>query len=133
MTVSRFDSNSWLLFAGPGLRFPAALTAPDVSVCHRAHFRELAAQMSMSALGHKQTFAVRSRMSALPPRADMCSAVPDVRFGPIADIAGFHSITSSARKQRGRHGDAECLGGLEIDHQLILGRSLDRKVSRLHP
>src|SRR5262245_42837471 len=26
-------------------------------------------------------------MSALPPRADLCSAVPDVRFGPIGDIA----------------------------------------------
>ena len=25
-------------------------------------------------------------MSALPPKADMCSAVADVRFGPIADI-----------------------------------------------
>src|SRR5262245_35299338 len=30
--------------------------------------------------------AVRNGMSALPPRADMCSAVPDVRYGPIADI-----------------------------------------------
>ena len=26
-------------------------------------------------------------VSALPPKADMCSAVADVRFGPIADIA----------------------------------------------
>ena len=26
-------------------------------------------------------------MSALPPKADMCSATRDVRFGPIADIA----------------------------------------------
>jgi hypothetical protein len=25
-------------------------------------------------------------MSALPPKADMCSATRDVRFGPIADI-----------------------------------------------
>jgi hypothetical protein len=25
-------------------------------------------------------------MSALPPKADMCSAVPNVRFGPKADI-----------------------------------------------
>ena len=28
----------------------------------------------MSALGHKQTFAVQNVMSALPPKADMCSA-----------------------------------------------------------
>jgi hypothetical protein len=25
-------------------------------------------------------------MSALPPKADMCGAARDVRFGPIADI-----------------------------------------------
>ena len=40
----------------------------------------------MSALGHKQTVAVQKGMSALPPKADMCSAVVHVRFGPIADI-----------------------------------------------
>jgi hypothetical protein len=41
----------------------------------------------MSALGQKQTFAVQKRMSALPPKADMCSATRHVRFVPIADIA----------------------------------------------
>ena len=35
----------------------------------------------MSALGHKRTFAVHQPMSALPPRADICSAI-----GPQADI-----------------------------------------------
>jgi hypothetical protein len=29
---------------------------------------------------------VKKGMSALPPRADMCGATRDVRFGPIADI-----------------------------------------------
>src|SRR5262245_38654982 len=28
-------------------------------------------------------------MSALPPKADMCGAIADVRFGPLADIARF--------------------------------------------
>jgi hypothetical protein len=28
----------------------------------------------MSAVGHKRTFAVQNRMSALPPIADICSA-----------------------------------------------------------
>ena len=41
----------------------------------------------MSALGHKRTFAVQKVMSALPPKADMCSAQADVRFVPEADIA----------------------------------------------
>ena len=40
----------------------------------------------MSALGHKQTFAVQNGMSALPPIADICSAQAHVRFVPIADI-----------------------------------------------
>jgi hypothetical protein len=40
----------------------------------------------MSALGQKQTYAVQNGMSALPPKADMCGATSDVRFGPIADI-----------------------------------------------
>ena len=42
--------------------------------------------MALSALGHKQTFAVQEGMSALPPKADMCSAQADVRFVPKADI-----------------------------------------------
>jgi len=33
----------------------------------------------MSALGHKQTYAVQKSMSALPPKADMCGALVDVR------------------------------------------------------
>ena len=32
-------------------------------------------------------FADPDAMSALPPKADMCSALGDVRFVPIADIA----------------------------------------------
>ena len=40
----------------------------------------------MSALGHKQTFALQWTMSALHLIADMCSATSDVCFGPIADI-----------------------------------------------
>ena len=38
----------------------------------------------MSALGHKRTYA--TGMSALPPKADICSAPADVCFVPIADI-----------------------------------------------
>ena len=40
----------------------------------------------MSALGQKQTFAMQNGMSALHPKADMCSAQADVRYVPIADI-----------------------------------------------
>ena len=41
----------------------------------------------MSALGHKRTFCDVHGMSALPPKADMCGAAKDVRFGPKADMA----------------------------------------------
>jgi hypothetical protein len=40
----------------------------------------------MSALGQKQPFAVQNWMSALPPKADICSALADVRFVPEADM-----------------------------------------------
>jgi hypothetical protein len=39
----------------------------------------------MSASAQKQTFAVHQPTSALPPKADMCSAAAHVRFGPKAD------------------------------------------------
>ena len=39
-------------------------------------------------LGQKQTFAVQNGMSAIPPIADMCSALGDVCFVPKADILG---------------------------------------------
>src|SRR5262245_4174284 len=39
-----------------------------------------------SALGHKRTFRQVSAMSALPPKADMCSALAYVRFTPNNDI-----------------------------------------------
>ena len=36
-----------------------------------------------------------------------------------------------ARQHGRRHGEAERLGGLEVDHQLELDRGLDRQVGRL--
>ena len=48
------------------------------------------------------------------------------------ELAPVHSITSSARASSdGGHGEAECLGGLEVDHQLEIGRQLDRQIGRL--
>ena len=44
----------------------------------------------MSALGQKQTFAVQKGMSALPPKADMCSALAHVRFVTKADIFSIY-------------------------------------------
>jgi hypothetical protein len=49
----------------------------------------------MSALGHKQTFAAKKGVSALPSIADMCGATSNIRFGPIADM--LHLIFASAK------------------------------------
>jgi hypothetical protein len=34
-------------------------------------------------------------MSALPPKADMCAATTDVRYGPLADIALFDQLVGA--------------------------------------
>jgi hypothetical protein len=52
----------------------------------------------MSALGHKRTFAVQKRMSALPPKADIPSAERNVCFVPIADIDNPGLMFSIHRK-----------------------------------
>ena len=53
----------------------------------------------MSALGQKRTFAVQKGMSALPPKADMCSALAHVRFVPIADIDHVSHSDPRAKKE----------------------------------
>jgi hypothetical protein len=78
----------------------------------------------MSALGQKQTFAPQKVMSALPPKADMCGAARDVRYGPIADMRHSFDHLVGAGNQRRRHGKTERLGGLEVDHKVVLGRRL---------
>ena len=55
---------------------------------------------SMSAFGHKRTYAVQRAMSALPPKADMCSATKDVRYGPKADMAHLFDNLVGAGEQR---------------------------------
>ena len=70
-------------------------------------------------------------MSALPPKADMCGATRDVRFVPIADIGDLFDHLVGAALHRLWHGNAERLGGLEIDDQLDFRWLLDWQVGRL--
>ena len=60
--------------------------------------------VAMSAMGQKQTWQCPITMSALPPKADMCSALGHVRFVPIADIAILFDHLVGAGEKRGRHG-----------------------------
>ena len=69
----------------------------------------------MSALGQNQTFRSAIGMSALPPKADMCGALAHVRLVPIADIAPFTRSPHRRGRARRWEGEAERLGGLEVD------------------
>src|SRR5215831_5517523 len=85
---------------------------------------------SMSALGQKQTYAVQEPMSALPPKADVCGATNDVCYGPQADMCSFNYFISAQEKRLG-DGQAERLGGSQIDDEFKLGWLFHRKVSGL--
>jgi hypothetical protein len=82
----------------------------------------------VSALGHKQTFAVQNGMSALPPKADICSAPANVRFVPIADIATLFDHLIGAQQERFRDRKPERFGSLDVDYQLEFCWLLDRKI-----
>ena len=72
----------------------------------------------MSALGHKQTCAVQNGMSALPPKADMCSAlVMSALCQKRTSSASFDHLVGTSEKHR-RHGNAERTGCPEIEHEL---------------
>ena len=60
-------------------------------------------------------------MSALPPKADMCSALTHVRFVPIADICLFDHLVGE-QQERLAYREAERLGRLEVDDEFKLGR-----------
>jgi hypothetical protein len=62
-------------------------------------------------------------MSALPPKADMCSALAYVGFGPIADITLFKDLVGGDHEAL-RDGDAERLSRLDVDEDFKLGGSL---------
>jgi hypothetical protein len=51
----------------------------------------------MSALGQKSTRAPQNGMSALPPKADMCSATRYVRFTPNSDRESGHAANGHVR------------------------------------
>ena len=60
----------------------------------------------MSALGYKRTYAAQQVMSALLPKANMCSAAVHVRFGPIADITDSFDHLVGAGKESRWNGEA---------------------------
>ena len=74
--------------------------------------------------------AVTIFMSALPPKADMCGATRDVRYGPIATFAHSFDHLAGPEGQFWRDVQSDHVGGLEVDYQLVLGRCLNRQFAR---
>jgi hypothetical protein len=71
--------------------------------------RTCAMQKGMSALPPIATAKadiVAMAMSALPPKADMCSATRDVCFGPKADIRSLVDHLVCEREHIGRDGQS---------------------------
>src|SRR5262245_9853960 len=68
--------------------------------------------------------------SALPPKADVCGAASDVRFGPKADIILLDHFVRPGEYCR-RNCKTQCLRGLEIDDKFVLVRCLHWQVGRL--
>src|SRR4029450_7491919 len=101
----------------------------------------------MSALGQKQTFAVRKAMSALPPiatakadsRKRSCPLYPQKRtcavqlgmsaLGQKRTSCLLDHLVSSCEQGRG-HSETKGLGGFEVYNEFKLGRLHDRHVSR---
>jgi hypothetical protein len=65
-------------------------------------------------------------MSALAPKADMCSAPADVCFGQERTWGGSFVHLVGGREQRSWHDKAESLGGIEVDRKLVFRRLLKR-------
>src|SRR5262245_5762527 len=79
----------------------------------------------------KRTFPYAQAMSALPPKADMCDATRDVRFGPKADIQSrlFDDPVGSGEQRRG-YGETERLCCLQVYGEFVFAWGLHRQISR---
>src|SRR5262249_424556 len=95
----RCDWSALAYPAGSSLaKYPTSLTAGiyDPEMGFRGRLDSSNREAWMSALGHKRTCTVQKGMSALPPKADMCSAAWDVGFGPKADTRIYNHSANPA-------------------------------------
>src|SRR5262249_46380328 len=95
---------------------------------HGGYAMSASVKSAMSALGQKQTYAPLKAVSALPPKADIGSAIAHVCFGPKADIATLFNYLIGDLLEVHRNFKAERLSRLEVDCQLEFGGQYDWQV-----
>src|SRR6516164_6882351 len=108
--------NSRRLMASPAPRTKSGIKRLSHFWIENCAVRRTQAGRLMSALGQKQTLKGARIMSALPPKADSCSA---------AILSLFDHLVGTGKYCR-RNGEAECFCGFKIDHQLVLAGRLHR-------
>ena len=67
--------------------YSLALCDPDVRFGSKADICSATADVRFTLTSDRESGFLQKAMSALPPKADMYSALAHVRFVPIADIA----------------------------------------------
>ena len=72
-------------------------------------------------------------MSALTQQANIFRRCLHVGFGPGSDIRPLFDHLVGEHQQVMRDGEAECIGGLEVDNEVEFGRLLNRDIARLCP
>jgi hypothetical protein len=72
-------------------------------------------------------YAVQKQMSAIPPKADICSALAGVRFVPIADITHMSLSNSKTVGRRGRSCDSPISDRSDFRRGLVTPRSETKK------
>ena len=91
----------------------------------------LGASVQIVATCHQRRYWPNRATSAIHPIATVPRTSLDFRNVPTAEMPASFDHLVGAGEQRRRHVEAERLGGLEVDHQLVLGRRLHRQVGRL--
>src|SRR5262249_5222299 len=79
-------------------------------------------------MGHKRTFRSAIVMSALPPKAGICGAKRNVRYGPEANMR--RHLVGRGQQLRVKL-QAERFGHLEVDHELKLDGRDHREIAWL--